>query len=77
MVSESILWRCVRMSLTWNPVVCLAPRSHRNRRYVPRQRFLQAYARPPSGIRDSATGVYSLSPFLTYCQRDILVWKVA
>ena len=38
-------------------------RSHRNRRYVPRKWFQQAYARPPSGLRDSATSAYSLLPF--------------
>jgi hypothetical protein len=46
-------------SLTRNSLSCALPlRSHRNRRYVPRQRFQQAYARPPSGLRDSATSAY-------------------
>ena len=61
---ESIFWGFVCKSLTRSDLSCalLLP-SHRNRRYVPRQRFPQAYARPPSGLRDTATSAYSPFPF--------------
>ena len=63
-MSESIFWGSVCRSLTRNDLSCALPLpSHRNRRYVPRQRFQQAYARPPSGLRDSATSAYSPFPF--------------
>jgi hypothetical protein len=69
---EIFLWESVCRSLTWNPLLCvLSLLSHRNRRYVPRQRFQQAYARPPSDLRNSATSAYSFPPFLNYCRRDI------
>ena len=35
-------------------------RSNRNRRYIPRQRFQQTYARAPGNLRDSTTSTCSL-----------------
>ena len=60
---EIFFWGSVCRPLTRNDLSCALPlSSHRNKMYLPRRRFPQAYSRPPSGLRNSAASAYS--PFL-------------